>query len=488
MSNRKNLPGLALMAVLCIAMVALGIWGFASGNSVQLSAAELAVPTATEAPAEEEAAADEAAAAEDGAAAADEAELEEVAETETVADLRESAIAERLAEENGFQSFAYLKRFPLLVTGILLGLAFVFALLAMRKVVRVPEKLLHSKLTYAVVAELAILMVCLWIRPDFFSIRYEPSSGMLIGSLITILNRSAEITIIAMGMTLVIALGGTDISVGALVAVSGALALKFLRWDINVYTTPGDYSVQPFILVLLVPLAVCLLMGLFNGALVAKLNIQPIIATLILMVAGRGIAQIVTDGKQFTTGYTPFQFIGGGSFLCLPMPIIISIVVVVAVALFTRKTAFGMFVESVGVNRSASRVSGLRSDRIILIVYMLTGFLAGISGLIYSSRISSCDSNNAGLNYEMDAILAVVIRGTSMSGGKFSIAGTVIGSIIIRTIVTFVLYFGITSESTMAFKAMIIAVVIVLQSEPVRNWMARRSKARKSVVRGEVHA
>ena len=220
----------------------------------------------------------------------------------------------------------------------------------------------------------------------------------------------------------------------------------------------------------------------------AKLNIQPIIATLILMVAGRGIAQIVTDGKQYTTGYTPFQLIGGGSFLGLPMPVIISILVVLFVALFTRKTAFGMFVESVGVNRSASRVSGLRSDRIILIVYMLTGFLAGISGLIYSSRISSCDSNNAGLNYEMDAILAVVIGGTSMSGGKFSIAGTVIGSIIIRTIVTFVLYFGITSESTMAFKAMIIAVVIVLQSEPMRNWMSKRSKARKSTVRGEVHA
>ena len=288
--------------------------------------------------------------------------------------------------------------------------------------------------------------------------------------------------------TLVIALGGTDISVGALVAVSGALALKFLRWDIDVYTTPGNYTVQPFVWVIVVPLAVCLLMGLFNGALVAKLNIQPIIATLILMVAGRGIAQIVTDGKQYTTGYAPFQFIGGGSFLGLPMPVIISILVVLFVALFTRKTAFGMFVESVGVNRSASRVSGLRSDRIILIVYMLTGFLAGISGLIYSSRISSCDSNNAGLNYEMDAILAVVIGGTSMSGGKFSIAGTVIGSIIIRTIVTFVLYFGITSESTMAFKAMIIAVVIVLQSEPMRNWMSKRSKARKSTVRGEVHA
>ena len=488
MNNSKNKLSLALLAVLCIVMVAMGIWGFTLGNTVTLSAAELAAPAATEVPAEEAGTATEEAAAEETAeeAAAGE-ELTEVAE-DSAANLQESAIAEHLAERSGLQSFAYLKRFPLLITGILLGLAFVVALLISGNKMRMPESILHSKLTYAVVAELAILMVCLWIRPDFFSIRYEPSSGMLIGSLITILNRSAEITIIAMGMTLVIALGGTDISVGALVAVSGALALKFLRWDIDVYTTPGDYTVQPFVWVIVVPLAVCLLMGLFNGALVAKLNIQPIIATLILMVAGRGIAQIVTDGKQYTTGYTPFQLIGGGSFLGLPMPVIISILVVLFVALFTRKTAFGMFVESVGVNRSASRVSGLRSDRIILIVYMLTGFLAGISGLIYSSRISSCDSNNAGLNYEMDAILAVVIGGTSMSGGKFSIAGTVIGSIIIRTIVTFVLYFGITSESTMAFKAMIIAVVIVLQSEPMRNWMSKRSKARKSTVRGEVHA
>ncbi|MEF9895438.1 MAG: ABC transporter permease, partial [Clostridia bacterium] len=166
----------------------------------------------------------------------------------------------------------------------------------------------------------------------------------------------------------------------------------------------------------------------------------------------------------------------------------LTIVVIVAVALFTRKTSFGMFVESVGVNRNASRVSGLRSDRIILIVYMIIGVLSGLSGLIYSSRISSNDSNNAGLNYEMDAILAVVIGGTSMSGGKFSLAGTVVGSIIIRTIITFVYYFGVAAESTMAFKALIIAVVIVLQSEPVRNMMARRGKSKRNAVRGEVHA
>ena len=337
------------------------------------------------------------------------------------------------------------------------------------------SSLMQSKITWAVIAEALILLVCFIMRPDFFSISYQPSTGMLYGSLIDIVNRSAEITIISMGMTLVIALGGTDLSVGALVAVAGAIALKFLRWDVLTYTTPGDYTVYPYILVLAVPLIVCALMGLFNGFLVAKGGMQPIIATLILMVCGRGIAQILTDGKQFTTGYSPFRVIGQGSFLCLPMPIIITIIVVVAVALFTRKTAFGAFVEAVGVNRSASRLSGIKAGNVILIVFMITGLLSGIAGLIYSSRIMSNDSNNAGLNFEMDAILAVVIGGTNMAGGRFSIAGTVIGSLIIRTIVTFVYYFGIVAEATMAFKALIIAVVIVLQSEPLRKYFARRA-------------
>ena len=341
--------------------------------------------------------------------------------------------------------------------------------------------LMRSKITWAVIAELLILLVCFIIRPEFFSISYQPTTGMLYGSLIDILNRSAEITIIAMGMTLVIALGGTDLSVGALVAVSGAIALKFLRWDVSAYPTPGDYTIYPFVLVLLVPLAVCTLMGLFNGVMIANVGMQPIIATLILMVAGRGVAQILTNGKQFTTGYTPFRFIGQGSMLGLPFPIIVTIVVCASVMIFVRKTAFGTFVESVGVNPNASRVTGLKSDKIIMIVYTLTGFLSGIAGLIYSSRISSCDSNNAGVNYEMDAILAVVLGGTSMTGGKFSLTGTIIGSLIIRTITTLVYYFGITSESIMAFKAVIILIVIVIQSEPVGKWLATRQARRQKV-------
>lgn len=338
------------------------------------------------------------------------------------------------------------------------------------------SSIMQSKITWAVVAEILILLVCFIIRPDFFKISYQPTTGMLYGSLIDIINRSAEITIIAMGMTLVIALGGTDLSVGAMVALSGAIALKFLRWDVLEYNTPGDYTVMPYVFVLLVPLAVCAILGLFNGFMIANIGMQPIIATLILMVCGRGVAQICTNGKQFTTLYSPFRVIGQGSLFCLPMPIIITAVIVLLVSLFVRKTAFGTMVESVGINPSASRLSGIDSKKIILIVFALTGLLSAISGLIYSSRIMSNDSNNAGINYEMDAILAVVIGGTNMSGGKFSLAGTVIGSIIIRTIVTFVYYFGIVSEATMAFKALIIIVVIVLQSEPVRKKMAKMGK------------
>ena len=336
----------------------------------------------------------------------------------------------------------------------------------------------RSKITWAVVAEILILLVCFIIRPDFFSISIQPSTGVLYGSLIDILNRSAEITIIAMGMTLAIALGGTDLSVGALVAVSGAMALKLMRWDVLEYSTPGDYTVYPFWMAILLPLLTCMLMGLFNGILISKGGMQPFIATLILMVSGRGIAQILTNGKQFTTMYSPFRVIGQGHLGPIPMPIIIMTVVCIAMAVFVRKTSLGTFVESVGVNKSASRLSGISSDTVIIIVYTLTGLLAGIAGLIYSSRIMSNDSNNAGINYEMDAILAVVIGGTAMTGGKFSLIGTIIGSIIIRTIVTFVYYFGIVAEATMAFKALIIAVVIILQSEPVREYFARRSEKR----------
>lgn len=347
------------------------------------------------------------------------------------------------------------------------------------------ERIMRSKLTWAIIAQILLLLVCFIFDRRFFRIQIQPTTGVLFGSLIDIINRSSEITIVSMGMMIVIAAtGGTDLSIGSLVAVSGALALKLMRWDLTLYSTPGDWSITPLALVILASLSVCALMGAFNGLLVSRLEIQPIIATLILMVAGRGVAQVITNGKQMTTLFSPFRFIAQGSLFAIPMPIIITVVVILLISLFTRRTAFGMFVESVGNNASASRVSGLNSKRIIMLAYIICGFLAGIAGLIYSSRIMSNDSNNAGLNYELDAILAVVIGGTNMSGGKFSIAGTIIGSLIIRTIITFVYYFEIAPEATMAFKAMVVAIVIVFQSEPVRAYFARRSMQRSAAGKG----
>ena len=140
------------------------------------------------------------------------------------------------------------------------------------------ESFLKNKLTWAIFAELAILIIAGILEPGFFKIEFNAQTGMLYGSLVDIVNRSAEITIIAMGMTLVIALGGTDISVGALVAVSGAFALKFLRWDVTEFPTPGDYTVYPFIVVIVVPLLICTLMGVFNGMLIGKLKLRAVSA------------------------------------------------------------------------------------------------------------------------------------------------------------------------------------------------------------------
>ena len=348
------------------------------------------------------------------------------------------------------------------------------------------DRLLRSKLTWACIAELVILMICFILRPDFFSISYQPSTGMLFGSLIDILNRSAEITIIAMGMTLVIATGGTDLSVGALVAVANSFSLKLMRGSLE--NVAGNYTMTPFFLVVLLPLLLCTALGAFNGLLVSRGGLQPIIATLVLMTAGRGIAQLFTDGGQWTIDYAPFQVIGRGSLFFLPMPVIIWICIFIVFSLFTRKTAFGMFIESVGVNANASHVAGIKSKNVKLIAYTLTGLLAGISGMIFGSRISSNDANNAGLYYELDAILAVVIGGTSMSGGKFSLSGTVMGSIIIRTITTIAFYFGVVAEAIMAFKALVVAVVIILQSEPVRKYFAMRAQRRQTLMGGEARA
>ncbi len=223
-------------------------------------------------------------------------------------------------------------------------------------------------------------------------------------------------------------------------------------------------------MVILLSLAIALLCGLWNGLLVALLDVQPIVATLILMVAGRGIAQLLTGGQNVAIGNGKFEF-AGSFFLRLPFPITIALAALIAVILLTRATGLGLFIESVGNNPLASRYAGVNTQLVKLFVYSASGILAGIAGLIATSDIKQADASNSGMYMELDAILAVVIGGTSLLGGRFSLIGSIIGAILIQTLTTTILTRGIPAPVTLVVKAAVIIGVCLLQAPKFRQMM-----------------
>jgi simple sugar transport system permease protein len=258
--------------------------------------------------------------------------------------------------------------------------------------------------------------------------------------------------LLAIGMTLVIATKGVDLSVGAIMAISGAVAATL--------TVAG----VPIPLVILASLGVGLVCGLWNGILVAVLDIQPIIATLILMVAGRGITQLVTSGFIVTFNDPTLFFIGSGSFLFLPMPVVIALAMAALVILLVRRTALGLLIEATGINRRASALAGIDAKAVLIAAYMTSGLCASVAGLIAAADIRGADANNAGLWLELDAILAVVIGGTSLMGGRFSIPLALVGALIIQAMNTGILLSGFPPEMNLILKAVLIALILVLQS------------------------
>jgi galactofuranose transport system permease protein len=203
---------------------------------------------------------------------------------------------------------------------------------------------------------------------------------------------------------------------------------------------------------------------MWNGFLVAVLEIQPIVATLVLMVAGRGIAQLITEGSIVTFSNPTLIFIGTGSFAGFPMPVIIAAILLALSIFAVRSTAIGLFIEAVGVNRTAASLAGIRSRLLLIAVYGFSGFCAAISGIIVAGDIRGADANNAGLWLELDAILAVVIGGTSLLGGRFSILMSVLGAIIIQAMNTGILVSGFPPEFNLVVKAGVIIVILVMQS------------------------
>ena len=323
-------------------------------------------------------------------------------------------------------------------------------------------------LFWPVMVLLALIVANVVYRPSFVSI--EVRDGHLYGSLIDIVRLSAPLILVGLGMTLVIATGGIDLSVGSVVAISGAIACLRISEQSN------QNAVGGVLVAVVLGVLLATLLGIGNGVLVAGIGIQPIIATLILMVAGRGLAQLITEGQIITINSSPYKLIGGGYVLAVPFAILVAAAVTVLTWALTRRTALGMIIESVGGNAEASRLAGIRSRRFMLFVYAFSAFCAGIAGLMVTSDVSSADGNNAGLWIELDAILAVVIGGTSLAGGRFSISGTVIGALLIQTLTTTVYAMNISTQTSLLFKAMVVIAVCLIQAPKFRATLARRRR------------
>jgi galactofuranose transport system permease protein len=234
-----------------------------------------------------------------------------------------------------------------------------------------------------------------------------------------------------------------------------------------------NFTYAPLWEVIVVTLIAATVCGLWNGLLVAYAKIQPMVATLILMIAGRGIAQLITNGVRIQIFYEPYAFLGNG-WLVLPFPLYIVAFVFVIAWLLTRKTAIGLYIESVGINFRSSYFSGIDEKKIKLLAYVFCGFCAGVAGLIASSNIRTSDANNLGKDFELDAILAVVIGGTMLgNGGRFSLLASIVGGLVIQATTTSMYAIGVSASSVIAIKSLVVVIVILLYSDQVRGFIRK---------------
>jgi len=317
-------------------------------------------------------------------------------------------------------------------------------------------RLLRGGQAYAVLGALIILIIYnLVSTPRFLTI-----DGLTEAINVNLL-QVAPIAIVATGMTLVIATGGIDLSVGSIMAIAGATApIIFLS------TLPPLNN--PFIGITLgisVPLLIAGIFGLFNGLLITTFRIQPIIATLVLFIAGRGIAQVISNGNIQVFRGSNFVFLGSGRILNIPVQVILMVIIIVTVAWVVRTTTFGRYLLATGGNEAASRLAGVPTSRVKRTVYIISAMLAGLAGLIIVAINSSSDANNVGLNGELDAIAAVAVGGTPFTGGQASVWGTLLGALLIQLIRFTLVTKNIPLPVAQIINAAIILFAVYLQRE-----------------------
>ncbi|HRN54841.1 MAG TPA: ribose ABC transporter permease [Agriterribacter sp.] len=256
--------------------------------------------------------------------------------------------------------------------------------------------------------------------------------------------------ILAIGVTFVIIAGGIDLSLGSVLALTGVVAASFAH--------PGTY---PLIIPVMLGILTGFVIGAINGLTITLGKVAPFIVTLGMMTIARGLALVWSDGRPVTNLSPAFNYIGGGDFLYIPVPILLFVLVIIVSAVLLKYTRIGRYIYAVGGNENAAKASGIRVNRVKMFAYMMCSGLAGLAGIILASRITT-GQPNAGIAYELDAIAAVVIGGTSLLGGRGSIAGTVIGVLIIGVINNGLDLLNVTSYYQQIIKGVIIIGAVLL--------------------------
>src|SRR5687768_2846743 len=298
------------------------------------------------------------------------------------------------------------------------------------------------------IALVALILFNIVVTPNFLHLQ----------TLYVNLTQVAPIAIVAIGMTLVIATGGIDLSVGAMMALAGALApLIFLSEFGRANPELG------LALAIALPILAAALGGLFNGLLVSIVGIQPIVATLILFISGRGIAQVLTNGNLQTFSNPGFTFLGTGRVLGVPMQALIAVGLGLAAAWLVARTVYGRYLLAVGGNERAARLSGVPVRSVTIATYMICAALAGVAGLIVSAINSASDANQTGQLMELDAIAAAVVGGAVLSGGRAPVLGALLGAVIIQLVRYTLLANGVPDALALVAKAAIIIGAVYIQ-------------------------
>ncbi|QJB57108.1 ribose ABC transporter permease [Pseudodesulfovibrio sp. zrk46] len=309
--------------------------------------------------------------------------------------------------------------------------------------VSIKERLIQQK---SLIALIVMIIIVSFLNPNFFTT----------GNILNILRQTAVNAIMAVGMTLVILTAGIDLSVGSVLALCGAIGASMIAAE------------MPVVLAVGAALGAGALLGATSGIIIAKGKVQAFIATLVAMTMVRGLTLVYTDGRPISTGFTDiadsFAFIGTGYLFGIPMPIWIMAVTFAAAWYLLNHTRLGRYIYALGGNEEASKLSGINVDVIKISVYSIAGFLSALSGLIVTSRLSSAQPT-AGYGYELDAIAAVVLGGTSLMGGKGTIMGTLLGALIIGFLNNALNLLDVSSYYQMIAKALVILLAVLVDTK-----------------------